>query len=187
MDAAWPLQLKRRLRTAQPADRQPRGPQAALNFPRFGHRAGTPSPQATPERRRRHRVPDQRDRRPAHPTCSAPPLKPCRVTDRALPGGDNPAVTTLVAMQPGVHMDSFRIQPSRPLQRRSGLVRSRRHSRWCRPRSERGQLLNTIPTRLIQNLEIYTGGFRWNTATRSWSSSTSEPGGRPTSRPAKFS
>ncbi len=77
----------------------------------------------------------------------------------ALPGGDTQPVTNLVAMQPGVHMDSFGsnlhirgndgallyVLDGIPLVSPSvGTV---------------GQLLNTIPTRFIQNLEIYTGGF----------------------------
>ncbi|HUB06227.1 MAG TPA: TonB-dependent receptor [Myxococcales bacterium] len=77
----------------------------------------------------------------------------------ALPGGDTQPVTNLVAMQPGVHQDSFgsnlhvRGNDGAVLYVLDGIP-------MVSPAvGTVGQLLNTIPTRLIQNLQIYTGGF----------------------------
>ena len=77
----------------------------------------------------------------------------------ALPGGDTQPVTNLVAMEPGVHMDSFgsnlhvRGNDGALLYVLDGIP-------MVSPSvGTVGQLLNTVPTRLIQNLEIYTGGF----------------------------
>jgi hypothetical protein len=77
----------------------------------------------------------------------------------ALPGGDTQPVTNLVAMEPGVHQDSFgsnlhvRGDDGAILYVLDGIP-------MVSPAvGTVGQLLNTIPTRLIQNLQIYTGGF----------------------------
>ncbi len=77
----------------------------------------------------------------------------------ALPGGDTQSVADLVTTQPGVHADAWganlhiRANDGAVLYVLDGIP-------MVSPAvGTIGQLLNTVPTRLVQNLEMYTGGF----------------------------
>ncbi len=82
-----------------------------------------------------------------------------RQTIESLPGGDNTPVTQLVAMQPGVVGDSFgsnlhfRGNDGAVLYVLDGIPM------LSAPVGTVGQLLNIIPTRLVQNMQVFSGGF----------------------------
>jgi hypothetical protein len=82
-----------------------------------------------------------------------------RQTIESLPGGDNTPVTNLVAMQPGLVQDSFgsnihfRGNDGAVLYVLDGIPL------LSAPVGTVGQLLNIIPTRLVQNMQVFQGGF----------------------------
>ncbi len=77
----------------------------------------------------------------------------------SLPGGDNQTIAEIVAMQPGTVADSFgsnihvRGADGAILYVLDGIPI------FTPPLGTVGQLLNTLPTRLVQNVQVYTGGF----------------------------
>jgi outer membrane cobalamin receptor len=77
----------------------------------------------------------------------------------ALPGGDNQSIADIVAMQPGTVADSFgsnihvRGADGAILYVLDGIPM------FTPALGTIGQLLNTLPTRLVQNVQVYTGGF----------------------------
>ena len=76
-----------------------------------------------------------------------------------LPGGDNQSIADIVAMQPGTVADSFgsnihvRGADGAILYVLDGIPM------FTPALGTVGQLLNTLPTRLVQNVQVYTGGF----------------------------
>lgn len=77
----------------------------------------------------------------------------------ALPGGDNQTIADIVTMQPGTVADSFgsnihvRGADGAILYVVDGIPI------FTPPLGTVGQLLNTLPIRLVQNITVYTGGF----------------------------
>jgi outer membrane cobalamin receptor len=77
----------------------------------------------------------------------------------ALPGGDNQTIADIVTMQPGTVADSFgsnihvRGADGAITYVVDGIPIS------TPPLGTVGQLLNTLPIRLVQNVTVYTGGF----------------------------
>ena len=77
----------------------------------------------------------------------------------SLPGGDNQTIADIVTMQPGTVADSFgsnihvRGADGAILYVLDGIPM------FTPALGTIGQLLNTLPTRLVQNVQVYTGGF----------------------------
>jgi outer membrane cobalamin receptor len=77
----------------------------------------------------------------------------------SMPGGDNQTIADIVTMQPGTVADSFgsnihvRGADGAILYVLDGIPI------FSPPLGTIGQLLNTLPTRLVQNVQVYTGGF----------------------------
>ncbi|HZD32008.1 MAG TPA: TonB-dependent receptor plug domain-containing protein [Candidatus Angelobacter sp.] len=77
----------------------------------------------------------------------------------ALPGGDNQTIANIVTMQPGTVADSF--GSNIHVRGADGAITYVIDGIpiFTPPLGTVGQLLNTLPIRLVQNVTVYTGGF----------------------------
>ncbi|MGO9829716.1 MAG: TonB-dependent receptor plug domain-containing protein [Myxococcaceae bacterium] len=77
----------------------------------------------------------------------------------ALPGGDNQTIADIVTMQPGTVADSF--GSNIHVRGADGAITYVVDGIpiFTPPLGTVGQLLNTLPIRLVQNVTVYTGGF----------------------------
>ena len=78
---------------------------------------------------------------------------------QALPGGDNQTIAEIIEMQPGTVADSFGSNVH--VRGADGAILYVLDGIPILPSAlgTKGQLLDTLPTRLVQNLEVLTGGF----------------------------